>query len=110
MQANIKDYTNTEYRNQGTLVSGIVRKKRTETFNQIKNNQVDARTILFNLDDYEHMRNARVNRFIYAHKGITKDKATVIMRKCHIASNRRLGGLGIRQKTALIEEIEKYAW
>lgn len=50
----------------------------------------------------------KVFSILCALRGIGDVKAKEIMRRCNIAENRRIGGLGAKQKSALIEMVKEY--
>lgn len=54
----------------------------------------------------ERCKKIPVRQLIECVPGIGKSKTALIMKRCHIAENRRVGGLGIRQKEHLISFAE----
>ncbi len=106
----ISNYSTFESRAKAVEASNRVRKERVSVFDTIKNGSIGAENILFNLDKYPCMQRVRVKRFLKAFKGISDAKADKIMAELKIAENRRLQGLGTRQKTNLVLAIERYQW
>ncbi len=111
MQVVIKEFSTEETRAKAVEEAKRVRRERVKVFNELKNRNITAERILFNLDnEYDFMKRVRTKRFLMAFDGIGSSTAEKIIRELGIAENRRLQGLGVHQKTNLILAIEQYKW
>lgn len=67
--------------------------------------------ILFkDLLEREDAQRLRVRYVLESMEGVGQSKATTILRRCSISENRRVRGLGRKQKESLISEVEKYGY
>ncbi len=110
MRVNIQNYTTEESRSKAVEAARNVRRQRVQMYEELKNGNVTAEHILFNLDDYEFMKRVRVRRFLTVFKGISNSKADEIMEKLGYSKTKRLQGLGHIQKTNLLLAIERNRW
>ena len=55
------------------------------------------------------VRKMRVSALLEALPGVGKTRAALIMERLDIAANRRVGGLGVHQRRALLAEFERRA-
>ena len=79
------------------------RRERTEFKELVKNGDIAFADAIAD----ERAKRIRVHEFLMCVPGIGKAKADDIMRKLGIAENRRVQGLGGRQREGIIELVEK---
>lgn len=81
-----------------------VRKERAELRMRTKAGTVSISDAM----DEDIAQNIRVESFLCGFPGIGKPRAQKMMRELHIAPNRRVRGLGKRQRDGLIEMVVSY--
>ena len=72
---------------------------------QIKSGEISASEVIAMADTDENVARMSVRDLLRSIPGVGKAKADDIMAKCGIADSRRLRGLGIRQREALLEFV-----
>lgn len=92
-----------EERQMALEKAAAVRKARAEIRRKLKERELSPRDAL----NEEDAQGIRAELFIRACPGIGKTKTEAIMHECGIAANRRVKGLGARQREKLVELIEK---
>lgn len=84
--------------------AAAARAARAKLREDIKTGKVSVKNVLDSADDPIVAR-LKVSTLIESLPGYGKAKATKIMEELGIAENRRIKGLGIRQKTELLEKL-----
>ena len=83
------------------------RRARAEMKAKLKAGEVSIEAFLNGVDDNEVIARMPVKQFLCACPGIGAAHAKSIMETIGIAETRRVGGLGVRQKAALLEYFAK---
>jgi len=73
----------------------------------LKNGQSSASQIINSAMEDEAMARMKVSELLEALPGIGKVRAAVIMKQLGIAASRRLRGLGVHQRRALVDFIDE---
>lgn len=84
-----------------------VRTVQAEVKQMLKSGEVDLARVLDRADDADEMSRMRVSAVLRSLPRIGPVRARRIMERLDIASTRRLGGLGPRQREALLEEFPR---
>lgn len=82
-----------------------VRKARTELLTAVKNGDVTVANVLQRAEDDDVVKKTRVAQLLRALPGVGKTKAEKIMAEAGIDDKRKIGGLGTRQRQALLETL-----
>ena len=94
-----------EQRAQALEKAKEARKKRSETLKKLANEEITVEDVLSSDDAV--IKKTKVLNVIKALPGYGKAKAEATMAELDIAEGRRIGGLGVRQKEALIQKLAK---
>lgn len=100
--SHLLDLTN-EQRKANLARALEARRERTEFKSLVKKGELGFADAMTD----ERAKRIRVHEFLTSVPGIGKAKADDIMRKLGIAENRRVQGLGCRQRELIIELVEK---
>lgn len=84
--------------------AAAARKARAELKENIKNGKVFIADVLASEDDV--VKKTKVAQVIAALPGYGKARVAKLMTECGIQENRRIGGLGSKQKAQLIEKLK----
>lgn len=79
------------------------RKARAELKANIKSGKVTIKQVLESTDDV--VKKTKVTAVLGALPGYGKAKVAALMEECNIQDNRRVGGLGSKQKAELLEKL-----
>lgn len=79
------------------------RKARAELKADIKAGKITIKEILESEDDI--IKKTKVTAVLGAMPGYGKAKVAALMEECNIQDNRRIGGLGSKQKAELLEKL-----
>jgi len=93
-----------EARKAALAKAAKVRKDRAAIRSQLAKREITFSTLLERLDD-DSVGKMKVLTVIEAMPGIGKVKARKLMRRIRINENRRLRGLGVRQRAELLDEF-----
>lgn len=93
-----------EARRAALAKAAKVRKDRAAIRSQLAKREITFSTLLERLDD-DSVGKMKVLTVIEAMPGIGKVKARKLMRRIRINENRRLRGLGVRQRAELLDEF-----
>lgn len=94
-----------EQRRKALARASQVRHERHELLAGIKDARIDPAGVLMRRDGDGVVERTRVLAFVKAWPGYGDAKARKLMAGLGIAENRRLGGLGIRQRQGLMDAI-----
>lgn len=83
----------------------VARKKRADFLSQLKGGSHSVAAALEEACDDDILGRTKVLNFIKSFPGYGTMKAQKIMSECKIAETRRLHGLGVRQRQALIDTM-----
>jgi hypothetical protein len=93
-----------EQRAQALEKAAAARKQRSELLGKLKDGTTTVQAVL-NIKDDQIVIKTRVRQVLEAVPGWGKVKVAQLMEKLEIAESRRVGGLGPRQREALIAEF-----
>ncbi len=85
--------------------ASAIRKERSELRGALRAGTTSLHDVLGSSD--EVVTRMRVSALLDALPGVGKTRAAQIMKRLDIAANRRVGGLGVHQRRALIAEFER---
>ncbi len=84
----------------------LARSTRAEVKDSLKNGKITISQVLTRADSDEAVSRLKVTDLLMALPSIGEVRAEAILKELNIASSRRLRGLGIHQRRALIEYLE----
>lgn len=93
-----------EQRTQALEKAAAARKQRSELLGKLKDGSMTVQTVLNTTDDQIVVK-TKVRQVLEAVPGWGKVKVAQLMERLEIAETRRVGGLGPRQREALIAEF-----
>ncbi|NNH69114.1 integration host factor [Nocardia uniformis] len=94
-----------EQRSEALAKAAAVRKARSELIAQVKQGSVSLAEVLKRADNEDLVKKTKVAAVIKALPGIGPVKAAKLMDEAEIPVDRRIGGLGSRQRAALLEAL-----
>ncbi|WP_410570342.1 integration host factor, actinobacterial type [Amycolatopsis sp. cmx-4-61] len=95
-----------EQRQAALAKAAEARKSRSMMLAQLKNGRITLSAVLQRVDDGEEIvRKTRVLATVKALPGIGEVRARQLLEQAEVAENRRLGGLGQKQREALLAAI-----
>ncbi len=94
-----------EQREAALLKAGEVRRVRAETKELLKMGSLNFSELLAKADEDDMYAGMKIASVLPSLPGLGKIKAKRLMEELHIADNRRLRGLGDRQRQALLERL-----
>ncbi len=94
-----------EQREAALLKAGEVRRVRAETKELLKMGSLNFSELLAKADEDDMYAGMKIASVLPSLPGMGKIKAKRLMEELHIADNRRLRGLGDRQRQALLERL-----
>ncbi|ADH92578.1 integration host factor MihF [Arcanobacterium haemolyticum] len=94
-----------EQRVKALAKAGQARLRRAELKQEIKEGKLTLRDVFDVAGDDEAIARMKVKDLLIAFPRIGETKTHAIMEKIGIAQSRRIGGLGHRQRTALLERL-----
>lgn len=94
-----------EQRAEALAKAAEVRKARAELKDQLKRGRTNLAEVINSADDDPTVGKMKVSAVLEALPKVGKVKATEIMAELDIAPTRRMKGLGIRQRDALLERF-----
>lgn len=91
--------------------AATARKERSELRVELRDGRIDLTELLDGMAESGNatVSKMRVAALLEALPGVGKTRAAQIMGRLDIAANRRVGGLGVHQRRALIAEFERRA-
>jgi len=91
--------------------AAAARKDRSELRAKLRNGSLDLADVLHSsaASGDATVTKMRVSALLEALPGVGKTRAAQIMERLDIATNRRVGGLGVHQRRALVTEFERRA-
>ncbi|MET8423531.1 integration host factor, actinobacterial type [Nocardia sp. NPDC059246] len=95
-----------EQRSEALAKAAAVRKARSELIAQVKKGSVSLAEVLKRADKEDLVKKTKVAAVIKALPGIGPVKAAKLMDEAEIPADRRIGGLGSRQRAALLEALK----
>jgi hypothetical protein len=95
-----------EQRSEALAKAAAVRKARSELIEQVRKGKVSMAEVLKRADKEDLVKKTKVAAVIKALPGIGPVKAAKLMDEAEIPVDRRIGGLGSRQRAALLEALE----
>lgn len=95
-----------EQRSEALAKAAAVRKARSELIAQVKQGSVSLAEVLNRADNEDLVKKTKVAAVIKALPGIGPVKAAKLMDEAEIPADRRIGGLGSRQRAALLEALK----
>lgn len=95
-----------EQRSEALAKAAAVRKARSELIAQVKKGSVSLADVLKRADAEDLVKKTKVAAVIKALPGIGPVKAAKLMDEAEIPADRRIGGLGSRQRAALLEALK----
>ncbi|WP_026554981.1 integration host factor, actinobacterial type [Arthrobacter sp. 35W] len=98
-----------EERSAALAKAAAARTVRAELKERLKTGQNTVAQVLEAADSDPAVSRLKVTELLEALPGIGKVRATVIMNELGIASTRRLRGLGVHQRKALVNFVERTA-
>lgn len=94
-----------EQRQQALDKAAAARRARSELLEQVKNKDLTVQDVLQRAENDETIKNTKVLQVLKAVPGYGPAKASQLLEQLDIADNRRLGGLGPRQRQALLDTL-----
>ncbi|MFI5775493.1 integration host factor, actinobacterial type [Nocardia sp. NPDC051570] len=95
-----------EQRSAALAKAAAVRKARSELIEQVRKGKVSMAEVLKRADKEDLVKKTKVAAVIKALPGIGPVKAAKLMDEADIPVDRRIGGLGSRQRAALLEALK----
>ncbi len=91
--------------------AAAARKDRSELRGELRSGRLGLAELLHNSEASSDatVTKMRVSALLEALPGVGKTRAAQIMERLDIAANRRIGGLGVHQRRALVAEFERRA-
>lgn len=101
----------TEQRAAALVKAAAARKDRSELREKLRNGSLGLAELLDGsaVTSDATVTKMRVSALLEALPGVGKTRAAQIMERLEIAANRRVGGLGVHQRRALVAEFERRA-
>lgn len=93
-----------EQRRAALEKAAVARAERGKICSQIKSGELKPEEAI----DLPYAKKMRVLQFLTALPGVGKAKARLFMEEYGIVPNRRIGGLGVRQRDAVLEFASRY--
>jgi hypothetical protein len=87
--------------------AALARKQRAELKERLKKSEVTLASVLERADDDEVIGKMRVTAVLESLPGVGKVRAGKIMERLEISESRRLRGLGVKQRAALVAEFSE---
>jgi hypothetical protein len=87
--------------------AALARKQRAELKERLKKSEVTLASVLQRADDDEVIGKMRVTAVLESLPGVGKVRAGKIMERLEISESRRLRGLGVKQRAALVAEFSE---
>lgn len=81
------------------------RQARAEVKAALKNGEMTLTTVLERADGDESLRKMKVHDLLRSLPGVGERRATALMEEFGIAASRRIKGLGVHQRAALLERF-----
>ena len=94
-----------EQRQQALAKAAAARRARSELLEQVKTGQLTVQDVLRRAETDETVKKTKVLQLLKAVPGYGSAKAHQLLEQVDIADNRRLGGLGPRQRQALLDTL-----
>lgn len=94
-----------EQRKAALEKAGEARRARAELKELLRTGSVDVNELFRRADEDDVIAGMKVSAALAAMPGLGKVKANRLMEELGIADNRRLRGLGVRQREALLERL-----
>ena len=94
-----------EQRTEALAKAAAVRKARSELIGQVKDGKVSVADLLRKAESDELVKKTKVVAVIKALPGVGPVKAAKLMDQADIPEDRRIGGLGARQRQALLDAL-----
>jgi hypothetical protein len=94
-----------EQRKAALEKAGEARRARAELKELLRTGSVDVNELFRRADEDDVIAGMKVSAALSAMPGLGKVKANRLMEELGIADNRRLRGLGVRQREALLERL-----
>ncbi|MVU82362.1 integration host factor [Nocardia sp. ET3-3] len=95
-----------EQRSEALAKAAAVRKARSEMIAEVKKGSLSLGELLKRADKEDLVKKTKVAAVIKALPGIGPVKAAKLMDEAEIPADRRIGGLGSRQRAALLEALK----
>ncbi|AYF76488.1 integration host factor [Nocardia yunnanensis] len=95
-----------EQRSEALAKAAAVRKARSEMIAEVKKGSLSLSELLKRADKEDLVKKTKVSAVIKALPGIGPVKAAKLMDEAEIPADRRIGGLGSRQRAALLEALK----
>ncbi|MFF0488521.1 integration host factor, actinobacterial type [Nocardia sp. NPDC003482] len=95
-----------EQRSEALAKAAAVRKARSELIEQVRKGKVSMAEVLKRADNEDLVKKTKVAAVIKALPGIGPVKAKKLMDEADIPEERRIGGLGSRQRAALLDALK----
>ncbi|WP_040808447.1 integration host factor, actinobacterial type [Nocardia concava] len=95
-----------EQRSEALAKAAAVRKARSEMIAEVKKGSLSLSELLKRADKEDLVKKTKVAAVIKALPGIGPVKAAKLMDEAEIPADRRIGGLGSRQRAALLEALK----
>lgn len=96
-----------EQRSEALAKAAAVRKARSELIDRIRKGTVSLTEVLERADKEDLVKKTKVAAVIKALPGIGPVKAAKLMDEADIPTDRRIGGLGTRQRAALLDALKR---
>lgn len=94
-----------EQRQQALEKAAASRRARSELLEEVKNGTTTVETVLKRAATDEVVKKTKVTQLLRALPGYGPAKVSQLCEQAEIAENRRIGGLGERQRQALLEAV-----
>lgn len=95
-----------EQRTEALAKAAAVRKARSELIGQVKEGKVTVAQLLEKAEKDDLVKKTKVAAVIKALPGVGPVKAAKLMDQAEIPEDRRIGGLGARQRAALLDALD----
>jgi len=94
-----------EQRSEALAKAAAVRKARSELITKVKDGKVSVEDLLQNSESDELIKKTKVAAIVKALPGVGPVKAAKLLDQAEIPEDRRIGGLGARQRAALLDAL-----
>lgn len=94
-----------EQRQEALDKAAAARRARSELLEQVKAGELTVQEVLQRAETDETVKKTKVLQLVKALPGYGSAKTTQLLEQLDIAENRRLGGLGQRQRQALLDTL-----
>lgn len=94
-----------EQRQQALDKATAARRARSELLEQVKNGTTTVRDVLQRAEDDEIVRKTKLAQLLKALPGYGPAKVDELLEQVQIPDNRKVGGLGQRQRQALLDAL-----